>query len=652
MSKHNLQKLLSLCAALVIMFLLNVIPANAATLEGNMLEKCAPYYMYSSSIEDFTMAGTDYKEGIKFRVAFDHNTQVGFHLGKNFDSMSFDVGHIDGTAAGSSEIVLTVLADNEELQAIPLNNEDVPKRITLDVSEVNQLNFVWSCRYYDSYFGMGAITFTGNGWNPEDTVKTSNMLYNCEPYSSSNMSIEDFSMGSINYSGGMKFRIAFDRTARADFNFGNNYESITFDVGHINNTSAGASEISLQISLDNQEYMTIPLSNEDVAKTITVPLKGVYQMTLSWSSRYYDSWFGVSGIQLKSNGIVRDIVMVQETLSLSQENPTAPLKAVVVPNDANNTNILWVSSNPSVATVDANGVVTAISKGEAIIYAITEEGNFECSCTVTADMPFDITNSTVSLSNKKLAYTGETRIPTVTAKYDDIDLLENTDYSVMVFDSAGLPTLTPTEVGRYTLKITGKGNYSGTLELNYTIVPAAPKTATANLYGYDDVKVTWAKSEGATGYSVYYKKNSAKNYTLFGKTTKRNVSIANLADGIKYNFKIVPYYTDDGVNYTSTQSKVSSVYTLKKLNKPKVSVNGQKVKVKWNNINGETGYQVSRTKTKTDTNVVLTKKTTSGTSATVTAPKGTKYFYKVRAYKVVNNKKIFGPWSNVTTFKR
>ena len=187
------------------------------------------------------------------------------------------------------------------------------------------------------------------------------MVDNCEPYSSSIMSIEDFKMGTISYSEGMKFRIAFDRTAKANFNFGGHYESITFDVGHIDGTSAGSSEIKMTISLDDKEYLVLPLSNEDIAKTVTVPLKGVHQMTISWSSRYYDSWFGISGIQLKSNGIVRGIFMKQDTHSLSQNNPSAHLKAVVVPNDANNTNITWLSSDPSVATVNADGLVTGVS---------------------------------------------------------------------------------------------------------------------------------------------------------------------------------------------------------------------------------------------------------------------------------------------------
>ena len=76
------------------------------------------------------------------------------------------------------------------------------------------------------------------------------------------------------------------------------------------------------------------------------------------------------------------------------------------------------------------------------------------------------------------------------------------------------------------------------------------------------------------------------------------------------------------------------------------------MKVKWTNISGETGYQISQSTTKSKTKIVATYKTTSGESKKVTATKGKKYYYKVRAYKVVDGKKIYGPWSSVKAYKR
>lgn len=63
---------------------------------------------------------------------------------------------------------------------------------------------------------------------------------------------------------------------------------------------------------------------------------------------------------------------------------TTTLSAIVTPEDATNKGIMWVSSDDNVATVDADGLVTGISAGEAIIHAIAKDGSgVEATCTVT-----------------------------------------------------------------------------------------------------------------------------------------------------------------------------------------------------------------------------------------------------------------------------
>ena len=57
----------------------------------------------------------------------------------------------------------------------------------------------------------------------------------------------------------------------------------------------------------------------------------------------------------------------------------------VIPSNATNTNVTFKSLNEKVATVDANGVVTGVSEGNADIVITTEEGGFEAKCTVRVD---------------------------------------------------------------------------------------------------------------------------------------------------------------------------------------------------------------------------------------------------------------------------
>ena len=64
-------------------------------------------------------------------------------------------------------------------------------------------------------------------------------------------------------------------------------------------------------------------------------------------------------------------------------NGTTKLTCTVAPSNATNRNVRWESDNPSVATVDSDGNVRAVSAGVAKVSAVTEGGGFRSGCTVT-----------------------------------------------------------------------------------------------------------------------------------------------------------------------------------------------------------------------------------------------------------------------------
>ena len=67
------------------------------------------------------------------------------------------------------------------------------------------------------------------------------------------------------------------------------------------------------------------------------------------------------------------VTLEPNTLTL-EKGEKETLTATVAPTNATNKGVTWSSSNPEVATVD-NGVVTAVSAGEAIITVTTEDGD-------------------------------------------------------------------------------------------------------------------------------------------------------------------------------------------------------------------------------------------------------------------------------------
>jgi uncharacterized protein (TIGR02145 family) len=88
------------------------------------------------------------------------------------------------------------------------------------------------------------------------------------------------------------------------------------------------------------------------------------------------------GLTACFNVSVTDVALNERAIELTV-GETKTLIATVLPENAANRNVTWSSDNPNVATVDNNGVVTAVLPGTAIIRAATKDGDFIGVCEVT-----------------------------------------------------------------------------------------------------------------------------------------------------------------------------------------------------------------------------------------------------------------------------
>ncbi|MFA6580236.1 MAG: Ig-like domain-containing protein, partial [Paludibacter sp.] len=103
-----------------------------------------------------------------------------------------------------------------------------------------------------------------------------------------------------------------------------------------------------------------------------------------------DFWFNVIKNDITSPcGDIISVTRVAVLPTSATINPgsTQQLSAIVSPSNATNKNVSWISNNTSIATVDANGLVTGVAAGTATITVRTIDGDFTATSAVTIRVP-------------------------------------------------------------------------------------------------------------------------------------------------------------------------------------------------------------------------------------------------------------------------
>ncbi len=86
---------------------------------------------------------------------------------------------------------------------------------------------------------------------------------------------------------------------------------------------------------------------------------------------------------------VKESVIPVESVSVDVQQlelnigETYTLQATVLPENATDKGVKWSSDNSEIATVDDNGLVTAVSLGETVVTVITDDGSKTASCMLT-----------------------------------------------------------------------------------------------------------------------------------------------------------------------------------------------------------------------------------------------------------------------------
>ena len=187
---------------------------------------------------------------------------------------------------------------------------------------------------------------------------------------------------------------------------------------------------------------------------------------------------------------------------------------------------------------------------------ITGKGNYTGSVSKTYSIKNNFKKATVSGISTK-AFTGNNITQSITVKCNGKTLKNGTDYTVSYSNNKN--------IGTATVKITGKGSYTGTITKTFKINPAKQEiqklTAKSKAFFVD-----WAQKGSATGYEIQYATNSkftsAKKVTITNNKTDTK-TISKLSGKKKYYVRVRSYTTVKGTKYYGAWSASKSVTTKK-----------------------------------------------------------------------------------------
>ena len=385
--------------------------------------------------------------------------------------------------------------------------------------------------------------------------------------------------------------------------------------------SARTIENEAFLNCEKLNFLTIPESVTEIGE-YAVGYMRYYRN--DWSTEYtYDSYsnfsiFGATGSKAAEYAEDNEFSFIQKPDAAVTNKPTAisfsesdltleknskyQLNVTITPVNAADTTLLWKSSDPTVASVDEKGNVTAVGAGTAFIKAETFNGlateivvfvtdaesttepdpevseepevpedpevleDPEVSEVTPAPVVVKTALKTVTLKPASYIYDGKAKTPAVTVTDTNGKTVNKSNYDVQYNNNINAGTATVT--------VTAKGNnYTGRLTKSFTISKASiatvslPKTSYTYTGSQRKPAVTVKDASGKT--------ISASNYTVkyTGNTNKGTATVTVTGKGdytgtAKTKFTIKAKST---ANLTTKLSAASYVYNGK-AKKPTVTV--------------------------------------------------------------------------------
>ncbi len=197
----------------------------------------------------------------------------------------------------------------------------------------------------------------------------------------------------------------------------------------------------------------------------------------------------------------------------------------------------------------------------------------------------------------------------------------------------------------------GAYNTTGVSAITGLDTPALKSTTCVS---YNSIRINWTPVKNAQGYRIYRRTSANGSWIRIGRITKQSSSSfvdTTAATGTKYYYTVRATCTYGNTmkfsGYNTTGVTGKAVLGTPQFTGRSV-VYGQGVKLSWNKVPGATGYVIGRSTSANGTFVKVGAPSGSTTSLIDKDAGRYRYvYYRIRAYRTVGGKNVFGGFSNV-----
>lgn len=347
--------------------------------------------------------------------------------------------------------------------------------------------------------------------------------------------------------------------------------------------SAVSGDTEYQLSIEDANKLTagsitLPKNNQNGTTSCSFTATAAGKYAIYWTSSINDKvrLYEIEITASSSSGTPVTSVSLNKTSTTLEIGGTETLTATIEPDNATNKKVTWSSDATSVATVDEDGLVTAVAAGTATITVTTADGNKTATCAVTVNaasgggdvyylIPY---SANVADGKLKAGGDGSTGVykcsGTTISKVTDISATNTSSAASVYYNSTSLDYSS----------LTNLANYSASSSSNKTM--KGIKLTSGNSIEIDPEGKTFSQLD------VIYRcaSTDAKSITIAGKVCNTNDQ--------NFHLKTITETFSNSITISNSSGKEYNLFIILKESSSCTAPNHVDISGRWDRFGGET----------------------------------------------------------------